>query len=71
MLDAYLRYYNEERPKEGLGWTTPMQYPVQRNTRDLYLKRLPSPLSPICFECRKASLNATASGPLGGPHLLG
>lgn len=26
MLDAYLRYYNEERPKEGLGWTTPMQY---------------------------------------------
>lgn len=26
MLDAYLRYYNEERPKEGLGWRSPLQY---------------------------------------------
>ena len=26
MLDAYLRYYNEERPKEKLGWMSPMQY---------------------------------------------
>ncbi len=26
MLDAYLRYYNEERPKEKLGWLSPMQY---------------------------------------------
>ena len=42
MLDAYLRYYNEERPKEKLGWMSPMQYrrslrlaawPVQRNVR--------------------------------------
>ena len=26
MLDAYLRYYNERRPKEKLGWMSPMQY---------------------------------------------
>lgn len=26
MLDAYLRYYNEARPKERLGWMSPMQY---------------------------------------------
>ena len=26
MLDAYLRYYNEARPKEQLGWMSPMQY---------------------------------------------
>lgn len=26
MLDAYLRYYNEERPKEKLGWLSPMQH---------------------------------------------
>lgn len=26
MLDVYLRYYNEERPKEKLGWMSPMQY---------------------------------------------
>ena len=26
MLDAYLRYYNEERPKEKPGWLSPMQY---------------------------------------------
>ena len=26
MLDAYPRYYNEERPKEKLGWLSPMQY---------------------------------------------
>lgn len=26
MLDAYLRYYNEQRPKEKLGWLSPMQY---------------------------------------------
>ena len=26
MLGAYLRYYNEERPKEKLGWMSPMQY---------------------------------------------
>lgn len=26
MLDAYLRCYNEERPKEKLGWLSPMQY---------------------------------------------
>ena len=26
MLNAYLRYYNEERPKEKLGWMSPMQY---------------------------------------------
>lgn len=25
-LDAWLRYYNEERPKESLGWLSPMQY---------------------------------------------
>lgn len=25
-LDAWLRYYNEERPKESLGWMSPMQY---------------------------------------------
>ena len=26
MLDAYPRYYNEGRPKEKLGWLSPMQY---------------------------------------------
>lgn len=26
MLDAYFRYYNERRPKEKLGWLSPMQY---------------------------------------------
>lgn len=26
MLDAHLRYYNEERPKEKLRWLSPMQY---------------------------------------------
>ena len=26
MLDAYPSYYNEERPKEKLGWMSPMQY---------------------------------------------
>lgn len=26
MLDGYLRYYNEVRPKERLGWMSPMQY---------------------------------------------
>ena len=26
MLDAYLRYCNEERPKEKLGWMSPMRY---------------------------------------------
>ena len=26
MLDSYLTYYNEVRPKEGLGWMSPMQY---------------------------------------------
>ena len=26
MLDAYLRYYNERRPKEKLGRLSPMQY---------------------------------------------
>lgn len=26
MLDTHLRYYNEERPKEKLGWMSPMQY---------------------------------------------
>lgn len=26
MLDAYLRYYDEARPKEQLGWMSPMQY---------------------------------------------
>lgn len=26
MLDAYLRYYNEERPKEKMGWLSPMRY---------------------------------------------
>ena len=26
ILDAHLRYYNERRPKEGLGWLSPMQY---------------------------------------------
>ena len=26
MLDAYPRYYNEERPKEKLGWLSPMRY---------------------------------------------
>lgn len=26
MLDAYLRYYNKTRPKEQLGWMSPMQY---------------------------------------------
>lgn len=26
MLDAYLRYYNEERPKEKLGWLSPIQH---------------------------------------------
>ena len=25
-LDAYLRYYNEERTKESLGWLSPVQY---------------------------------------------
>lgn len=25
-LDAWLRYYNEERPKEALGWMSPMEY---------------------------------------------
>ena len=25
-LDAWLRYYNEERPKEALGWMGPMEY---------------------------------------------
>lgn len=24
MIDAYLRYYNEERPKEKLGWLSSM-----------------------------------------------
>ena len=36
MLDAYLRYYNEERPKEKLGWLSPMQY-----RRSLGLAALP------------------------------
>lgn len=26
MLDAYLRFYNEGRIKESLGWKSPMQY---------------------------------------------
>ena len=26
MLAAYLEYYNEEQPKEKLGWMSPMQY---------------------------------------------
>ena len=26
MLDAYMRYYNELRPKERLGWLSSMQY---------------------------------------------
>ena len=26
MLDAYPRHYNEERPKEKLGWMSPMRY---------------------------------------------
>lgn len=26
MLDAYPRYCNEERPKEKLGWLSPMQH---------------------------------------------
>lgn len=26
MLDSYLRYYNEGRPKERLGWMSPMRY---------------------------------------------
>ena len=26
MLDAYPRYYNKTRPKEQLGWMSPMQY---------------------------------------------
>ena len=26
MLDAYLRCCNEERPKEKLGWLSPMRY---------------------------------------------
>ena len=26
MLDSYLRHYDEGRPKEGLGWMSPMQY---------------------------------------------
>lgn len=26
MLDSYLRFYNEERPKESLGWMSPCQY---------------------------------------------
>lgn len=26
MLDAYLRYYDEARPKERLGWMNPMRY---------------------------------------------
>ena len=26
MLDAYQRYYDEERPMEKLGWLSPMQY---------------------------------------------
>lgn len=25
-LDAFLRYYNEERIKESLGWMSPVQY---------------------------------------------
>ena len=25
-LDAYLRYYNERRTKESLGWLSPAQY---------------------------------------------
>lgn len=42
MLDAYLRYYNEGRPKERLGRMSPMRcrrslglaaWPVQRNVR--------------------------------------
>lgn len=26
MLDGYLRYHDEARPKEALGWTGPLQY---------------------------------------------
>ena len=26
MLDAYLRFYNEGRIKESLGWKSPIQY---------------------------------------------
>lgn len=26
MFDVYLRYCNEERPKEKLGWMGPMRY---------------------------------------------
>jgi transposase InsO family protein len=26
LLDACLRYHNKTRPKERLGWTSPMQY---------------------------------------------
>ena len=26
MLDGYLRYHDEARPKERLGWMSPMQY---------------------------------------------
>lgn len=42
MLDARLRYYNERRPKEGLGWLSPMEHgeklglaawPVQEKVR--------------------------------------
>ena len=25
-LDSYLRFYNEERPKQSLGWLSPSQY---------------------------------------------
>ena len=25
-LDRWLTYYNEERPKESLGWMSPLQY---------------------------------------------
>ena len=32
ILNAYLRYYNERRPKEKLGWPSPM-----RHCRSLWL----------------------------------
>lgn len=30
LLDGYIRFYNERRKKQSLGWMSPMQYRISK-----------------------------------------
>jgi len=38
-IECYIKYYNEQRIKEKLGWMSPVQYRRKRQTIRLTIKK--------------------------------